>query len=1480
MGAPITLKKLLAVLSIATLLAALVAVAPWAGDPAQAQEVDDLEPDRAGDEDGSGDDGSSTGTGVDLDAADPARDAAEANNEIEFAGIGLDGEPTGPQEEDIERRELSEDSSLDPLAPPAAVAAQPVLPGPPLNDPDQGTSSTISFEDSAVDVNVDTLPEVVAIEIQTGARSRIVELSAGDLLSDLQSESVSFELFDGARIDVTTLDAPSEGALESTIYRGNGADGQSIITELDGEVIGQFFTPNGQFGIAPIPDSDLHVVFEIDRDFPNGGEPAAFPSVDNGPSGLTVQELAGDGDVVGDVIGIPAIDIMIAFDAEAATFYGNNIDTMRLNAAAMVNQANAIYRNTNSGQHLNLTHIFQTNVTPNTTSGFTYRNQLASKTDGNFDNVHPSRDSNGSDLIALISNRFVATGLCGIAFFPDSANPAENDAYSVTEASCALGGLTFTHELGHNQCAGHDVQGTTCNYNDDEGHRNSAANVRTVMARNSNPENRVPVFSNPGVNFPGTNVPAGVTGVADNHRVMELEDCDTGGDSGGLANYRAPSGCSGQTSIAGVDGASCIFSSLDDAINNAAAGATIYVSPGTHAFEGTNANGNINRNLTIEQGSSQCANLASGQTATDVVIQPSPGTTVDSVLEIFNGASLVLRDLTVENGVSAEGTVFVSNGDVTLDNVVIRNGDNPSTTVGGGGLRIGASGSATSINNSQIINNTAAAFGGGVYVSGGSFTMDGIDDVENNTAANGGGIAAINGATVLMDNNADVLGNTATSDGGGIYVSGGSTVTLDGVNGTQALNNTATRGGGAFVDGAASTLLVDIGDIRSNTALFGGGVYLLGGTFQSNSEGDVVNNTASTNGGGILSGGNGTVILNGTATVNNNSTAGQGGGVWISTGTLTAAGFGSSQVLITNNSANGAVGGGIMLSAGTTATLDTVRVAGNSAATNGGGIWIANNAEVEELSSCGAISTAFERYCNEFASNTAQLGGAIYIAGGDVQIEQAAFIGNEATVGGEHAIAAVGSSTLDLEASILLSNSPTLAGNGSITFSDSASGSLLAVTFTAPAENGLDLDGTGSVRVDRVLNAGGELFAGGVPFTGICNLDISNANAWGNAGVTVANPQFQTTVDSQFVPGAPQALDECNPLGRATDIGDQSVINSDGVASSTEYEIGAWEAPLTATTGPTCNGLPVTVQIGLGQNPTGGNDVILGTAGPDVIVASTGDDTICGLGGDDTINGGPGNDWVDAGAGDDSVFGLDGADTVFGRSGDDVVIGGNGNDSLNGEAGTDRLNGGLGNDQLVGGADRDFLFAQAGNDNVQGGAGDDLILGVDGIDTINGGAGDDTINAGPGTDTVNGGDGDDTILGLGGSDTLNGNGGNDNIFGGVGSDNINGGVGDDQLLGNENNDTITDPSGTNTINGGFGDDDLTGGTGIDRIFGDADNTQNGDDFIDGGLGADQLNGFAGQDTIIANDGVADTVNGGPDVDVCTTDGIDTVFNCP
>ena len=315
---------------------------------------------------------------------------------------------------------------------------------------------------------------------------------------------------------------------------------------------------------------------------------------------------------------------------------------------------------------------------------------------------------------------------------------------------------------------------------------------------------------------------------------------------------------------------------------------------------------------------------------------------------------------------------------------------------------------------------------------------------------------------------------------------------------------------------------------------------------------------------------------------------------------------------------------------------------------------------------------------------------------------------------------------------------------------------------------------------------------------------------------------------------------------------------------------------------PTCNGLAVTVDIGAGQSPTAGSDVILGTSGADAIAGLAGDDVICGEGGNDTINAGPGNDTVFGGDGDDTIFGLDGDDILNGDDGIDEIVGFAGADTIDGGDGADTLNGGPGNDTVDGRDGDDDIFGQGGDDMLNGGGGNDFIIGVDGVDIITGGAGNDTLNGGPGNDTINGGDNDDIVFGLTGNDTVSGDSGNDQVFGQLGFDIINGGAGDDSLFGNQDDDTITDPSGTNTINGGPGDDTITGGTGSDDIFGDGDLLQAGNDIIDGGAGGpDLLVGFAGDDTIMSTNGAADTVNGGPHNtgDTCTTEGNDTIFNC-
>ena len=228
-----------------------------------------------------------------------------------------------------------------------------------------------------------------------------------------------------------------------------------------------------------------------------------------------------------------------------------------------------------------------------------------------------------------------------------------------------------------------------------------------------------------------------------------------------------------------------------------------------------------------------------------------------------------------------------------------------------------------------------------------------------------------------------------------------------------------------------------------------------------------------------------------------------------------------------------------------------------------------------------------------------------------------------------------------------------------------------------------------------------------------------------------------------------------------------------------------------------CNGLTVTVNIGAGQLPTVGDDVILGTSGADVINALGGDDTICALGGNDTINGGGGIDTVFGDDGDDRLNGNAGNDVLNGGDGEDTLRGQNGNDTLNGENDDDDLIGGVGIDELNGGDGNDELIGGAGNDTLNGDAGNDELNGGNGLDELNGGAGNDELRGQTGVDELNGGNGNDTLVGGNSDDTLNGGNGGDILRGGTGNDTLNGDAGNDTLSGN---------GGTDTCNGGIGTD--------------------------------------------------------------------------
>jgi Ca2+-binding RTX toxin-like protein len=132
---------------------------------------------------------------------------------------------------------------------------------------------------------------------------------------------------------------------------------------------------------------------------------------------------------------------------------------------------------------------------------------------------------------------------------------------------------------------------------------------------------------------------------------------------------------------------------------------------------------------------------------------------------------------------------------------------------------------------------------------------------------------------------------------------------------------------------------------------------------------------------------------------------------------------------------------------------------------------------------------------------------------------------------------------------------------------------------------------------------------------------------------------------------------------------------------------------------PVCVGFAVTVDLEAGDQPTSGDDVILGTPGADTVRGLGGRDVICGRGGNDTFRGGAGLDRIFGGRGADVLSAGPGGGLLVGSWGDDRLLGGQHNDTLRGRAGADILIGGLGNDLVDGGDGRDACTSGPGHDH-------------------------------------------------------------------------------------------------------------------------------------------------------------------------------------
>ncbi|MGC9503776.1 DUF4347 domain-containing protein [Baaleninema sp.] len=216
------------------------------------------------------------------------------------------------------------------------------------------------------------------------------------------------------------------------------------------------------------------------------------------------------------------------------------------------------------------------------------------------------------------------------------------------------------------------------------------------------------------------------------------------------------------------------------------------------------------------------------------------------LFHILNDGNLTLNDLTLRGGFSSStldgGGALFNRGTVTLENVTMTGNQSESF----GGAIENAAGATLFVEDSRFLRNFANS-GGAIFNRGSAEISNSL--LEDNQALNGGGIADF-GATLRLSNS-QISDNFAGFFGGGISSETGSNIEI--FSSSIVGNETQESGGGIYIQ---SGLLQLVNSTVSNNRVLGvessgGGLYTFGSTVEiANST--IVENEAFSLGGGIL----------------------------------------------------------------------------------------------------------------------------------------------------------------------------------------------------------------------------------------------------------------------------------------------------------------------------------------------------------------------------------------------------------------------------------------------------------------------------------------------------------------------------------------------------------------------------------------------------------------------------------------------------
>jgi len=513
------------------------------------------------------------------------------------------------------------------------------------------------------------------VQAPTTLRHRLTGIDADALNADL----ISVELFDGKTVSFQRR----RDAMDKTngAWNGNavGLMGSIVILPAPKGLYASIFAGNQVFEIGGI-ENGIHVLTEIDQtQYPK--ETCRNIVAEPKPSGAASANRSMDDPVECN------IRLLIAYTPAAAAWVsGSGFGDMTTLAQAAVTRTNLSYTNSLINYRVELARVVPVSFTesgdfdPDLTL-------FRDNGDGVMDEVHGLRDLYRADVCVLITDGDGGCGLASVIMANDAT------AFCALNAGCAVGNLTFAHEIGHLQGARHDlyVDGSTSPFSYGHGLVYLPGQWRTVMSYNDECSDngfnctRLPYWSNPNVNNPDDGMSTGTT--ADQHNARVLNETS---DEVRLFRTQAADLVLANTTLAGdifadQTAANTIRAGTNYLINANAdvrfrAGNFILLQPGFRAQSGTGVNSKFR--ATIENVANCPAASFAGENPEERAADPGVFGTVSLSIEpnlisdagrirfnlpLSGNVSLRMVNLLGENIDSPLNNQFLEQGEHTLD---------------------------------------------------------------------------------------------------------------------------------------------------------------------------------------------------------------------------------------------------------------------------------------------------------------------------------------------------------------------------------------------------------------------------------------------------------------------------------------------------------------------------------------------------------------------------------------------------------------------------------------------------------------------------------------------------------------------------------------------------------------------------------------------------------------------------------------------